>query len=276
MRRKRTGSASLPRISIITPSLNQGHFIAQTIESVLGQNYPHLEYIVIDGGSTDNTLEVLQQYSSRISWISEADSGQSHAINKGLRMASGEVLAYLNSDDIYHPGTLAAVGEFFASHPEAGWLTGKCRIIDQYGTEIRRGITLYKNLWLQFNCYQILSVIDYISQPGTFWRKDVIKEIGRFDERLMYAMDYDYSLRVGMKYKLWVLNKYLASFRIHPSSKSRSSTIAQFEEDLQVAKRYIPSNRLINLHGLHNALILRIYSLLWQDQYRRQMISIEV
>lgn len=269
-------SITLPRISVITPSLNQGHFIGQTIESVLQQEYPNLEYIVIDGGSTDDTLEVLKEYSGRISWVSEQDRGQSNALNKGLRMASGEIVAYLNSDDIYHPGALTAVGKFFKSHPEADWLTGRCRIIDLNGAEIRRAITLYKNFWVLTNSYRVLQILDFISQPATFWRKNVIDEIGEFDEELVYAMDYDYSLRVGKKFKLWVLHKYLASYRIHPSSKAGGSAHAQFEVDLQIAKRYCSSNLILHLHTLHNNLIIGVYKLLRQMDSHGSMITAEI
>ena len=264
---------ALPSLTVITPSLNQGRFIGQTIESVLGQDYPNLEYIIIDGGSTDNTLEVLKEYSSRITWVSESDGGQSNAINKGLHMASGEIVAYLNSDDIYHPGALTAVGDFFASHPEAAWLTGKCQIIDLIGAEMRRGITLYKNFWLLTNSYLVLQIMDFISQPATFWRKNVIEEIGEFDEELVYAMDYDYSLRVGKKFNLYVLNKYLASFRIHPSSKAGSSSNAQFEVDLQIAKKYSSSKLILYLHNLHNNLIIGVYNLLRKKDSQGPMIT---
>lgn len=266
---------TLPRITIITPSLNQGDFIGQTIDSVLDQSYPDLEYIVIDGGSTDNTLEVLKKYSGRISWVSEKDRGQSNAINKGLWMASGEIVAYLNSDDIYLPGALRAVGEFFASNPEAAWLTGRCRIIDHCGAEIRRGIALYKNFWLLINSYQILLILDFISQPATFWRRVVIDEIGGFDEELEYAMDYDYSLRVGKKFKLLVLHKYLASYRIHHSSKAGGSAHAQFDVDLQIAQRYSSSKLLQNLHNLHNFLIISTYRKLLHKYSQRTMITSE-
>jgi glycosyltransferase involved in cell wall biosynthesis len=262
-----------PKISIITPSFNQGDFIGHTIDSVLNQSYPDLEYIVVDGGSTDCTLEVLNRYSGRISWISEKDGGQSNAINKGLRLANGEVIAYLNSDDIYLPDSLSAVGEFFASHPEAAWLTGKCRLIDQHGSEIRKAIMLYKNFWLQLSSYRVLLTLDYISQPATFWRRRVINEIGYFDENLKYAMDYDYSLRVGRKYKLWVLNKYLAAFRIHSSSKTGSSARVQFREDLHVSRRYTSSNLINSLHTIHNALIILIYRLLIQNSRRTQILQ---
>jgi glycosyltransferase involved in cell wall biosynthesis len=253
---------SLPKISVITPSLNQGDFIGQTIESVLSQGYPKLEYIVMDGGSTDNTLEVLKKCDDRVYWETENDRGQSHAINKGLRLASGDVVALLNSDDLHEPETLFKVGKFFAHHPKADWLTGKCRVIDQRGRTIRRGVTQYKNFWLRFRSYRVLLVLDYISQPATFWRYQVIKRIGEFDEDLQYAMDYDYSLRVGQHFQLWVLNEYLASYRMHPSSKAGGSAQAQFCVDLEIAKKYTSSSVIRVLHAFHNSLVVSIYRLL--------------
>ncbi|HJZ05367.1 MAG TPA: glycosyltransferase family 2 protein [Patescibacteria group bacterium] len=254
---------SLPRITIITPSFNQGGFIGQTIESVLNQGYPNLEYIVMDGGSTDGTLDVLRSYGNWITWFSEKDHGQSHAINKGLRMATGEVIAYLNSDDLYEPGALLKVGDFFSANPEAAWLTGRCRIVDQEGREIRKSITAYKNFWLRLNNYKVLLVLNYISQPATFWRRNVIEIVGDFDETLRYAMDYDYSLRVGRHFKPWMVHKYLASFRVHPASKAGSYAYAQFISDLEIANRYTASPLLRGLHVAHNALIVAVYRLLF-------------
>ena len=250
---------SLPRISIITPSLNQGDFIEQTILSVLKQGYPDLEYIVIDGGSTDNTLDILRKYEHQLSWISEPDLGQSHAINKGLRMATGQIVAYLNSDDLYQPKALIRVGEAFAHQPKAEWLTGKCYIIDVDNHEIRKIITRYKNFWLKLKSYQVLLILDYISQPATFWRRSIVDEVGFFDESLFYTLDYDYSLRVGRCAKLWVIDAYLASFRIHTASKTTYSTSKQFHSDLEVAKRYSSSILIRYLHTLHNLLIISIY-----------------
>ena len=256
----------LPRISIVTPSFNQGDFIEQTIDSVLSQAYPNLEYIVIDGSSTDGTLDIIRKYDKYLIWISEPDRGQSHAVNKGLLRANGEVIAFLNSDDLYEPGALLKVGKFFAVHPEAAWLTGRCRTIDQDGKEIRKAITLYKNFWLRFKSYRALLVMDYISQPATFWRKEVIKQVGEFDENLRYAMDYDYSLRVGRYFKLWVLKEFLASFRVYPNSKAGASAHAQFDVDLEIAKRYTASHVLYGMHALHNYLIVAIYRLLFDKE----------
>ena len=251
-----------PRITVVTPSYNHGEFIQQTIDSVLNQDYPDLEYIVMDGGSTDGTVDILREYDGRLYWVSERDRGQSHAINKGLRMATGEVVAFLNSDDLYEPGALMKVGGFFARHPEAAWVTGRCRIIDQNDREIRKAITLYKNMWLRLKSYAVLQVVDYISQPATFWRRQVVEKIGLFDEALRYAMDYDYSLRVGRQFRLWVLNDYLASFRMHPASKAGSSANAQFDADLAIARRYTSSRLLLFLHALHNAVTIAAYTLL--------------
>jgi len=251
--------AGLPRITVITPSYNQSRYIEQTIHSVLDQHYPDLEYIIMDGGSTDGTLDILGKYEDRLLWVSEADRGQSHAINKGLARASGDVIAFLNSDDVYEPGALLAVGQYFAAHPEAYWLTGCCRTINSIGIEIRKYSTLYKKCWLLFPSYKVLLILNYISQPATFWRRGVIEYVGFFDENMHYSMDYDYSLRVGKYYKLCVLNRYLASFRIHPTSKAGISAQKMFDMDFLIACNYTHSAFLKRLHFFHNLLIMHIY-----------------
>jgi len=253
---------TLPKITVITPSFNQDDYIEQTINSVLNQDYPNLEYIVMDGGSTDGTLDILKKYDGKLLWRSERDRGQSHAINKGLHMARGDIIAFLNSDDLYEPGSLFKVGRFFMTYPDANWVTGKCRTVDLNGDEIRKAITLYKNTWLKLRSYGVLSVLNYISQPATFWSRRVNKLVGGFDESLRYAMDYDYWLRVGGRFKLWVLDDCLACFRVHPTSKAGSSAHAQFEAEFQIAKRYITSPILVGLHTAHIALTVRVYRML--------------
>lgn len=251
---------SLPRITIITPSFNQSHFIGQTIESILSQNYPQLEYIVMDGGSTDETLAVLKHYKNRIRWISEPDRGQTHAINKGLQIATGDVIAFLNSDDLYAPGALHAVGTWFAHRPEALWATGECRIIDTNGYEVRQAVTVYKNAWLRLRTYSSLLVLNYISQPATFWSRRALEIIGYLDESLHYAFDYDYWLRLGRQQNVGLINRALAFFRVHPASKGGTGAETQFAEELAIAHRYTRSRALLFLHRIHKALILATYS----------------
>ncbi len=243
--------SELPLITIITPSYNQGEFIEQTIDSVLGQGYPCLQYIVVDGGSTDQTLDVLRQYDRHLMWISEKDRGQCDAINKGLRMAAGEVIAFINSDDYYEPGALPAIGRFFTGNPQAAWVTGKCRTVDRDGQEIRRAITLYKNAWLRLRSYRVLQVLNYISQPATFWRRSVLEAVGLMNEDLCYVMDYDYWLRTGKQFRLSFLDRYLACFRMYPSSKSGSTAHLQFDEELRIARTHSTSALLMALHRLH-------------------------
>jgi glycosyltransferase involved in cell wall biosynthesis len=238
----------LPTISIITPSYNQGPFIERTIRSVLDQGYPGLEYIVVDGGSSDGTVEVLKRYGARLSWVSEKDRGQADAINKGIRKATGNIIAYLNSDDVYEPGSLMRVGEFFRDHPEAMWVTGRCRIIDEQGREMRGAITAYKNFLLRHFSYSLLLVTNPVSQPATFWRRQVVSELGLFNEDEHLVMDYDYWLRIGEKYPLAVIDGYLADFRVYPTSKTSSSFLTTFRQEHELAKKRSSSPALQALH----------------------------
>ena len=251
---------SLPRITVITPSFNQGIYIEQTIKSIHSQDYPNLEHLVVDGGSTDQTLDVLRKYEKQMHWVSEPDRGQTHAINKGLQGATGDVICYLNSDDLFTPGALLKVGGFFRDHPQAFWLTGKCQIIDQNGQEMRRPGTIYKNFWLHGHSLKVLSVMNYLSQPATFWRRGAFEQVGYLDERWYFTMDYDYWLRLGKHYRLWFLDEYLACFRVHPASKGSSSAKSQFDEELEVAKQHVSSQMLLKLHAMHNALSISVYN----------------
>ena len=257
-------SVNYPKISLVTPSLNQGRFIEETIQSVLSQNYPNLEYIVMDGGSTDNTLAVLERYSNQLKWVSEKDTGQTNAINKGLRMACGEILAYLNADDLLLPGTLLKVANLFTKHPQTMWITGQCRIIDENNREIRKLITAYKNLWLHLRHPAILLITDYISQPSTFWRASVMHEMGYLDESLHYVMDYEYWLRLYAKYPPIFIPEYLAAFKIHPQSKTTSTGHKNvfIEEERNIIQRHTKSRLLMLLHNLHRLLMTSTYSLI--------------
>lgn len=250
------------KISVVTPSYNHARFIRQTIDSVLGQGYPNLEYIVIDGGSTDGTIDILRSYGDRISWVSEKDRGQSDAINKGMRLSSGDILAYLNSDDLYQPRALFAVNDFFQHHPDITWAYGRCRVINENNQEIRRAITAYKNFWMRRYSYRKLLAINFISQPATFWRKKIRDEIGLFDENEHLVMDYAYWLRIGQRYSAGFIPAYLADFRMYAASKSFQSYRQQFQDELRLAKKHADSRLPILLHRLNYVSILAGYKIL--------------
>ena len=251
------------KISIITPSYNQASFIERTLKSVLDQNYPDLEYIVMDGGSTDGTLEILKKYSNRIIWQSEKDHGQSDAINKGLRRATGEIVAYLNSDDTYEPGTLQKVADFFQNNPDKAWAYGKCKIIDANDQEIRQPITAYKNWLLKNYSYPKLLSENFISQPATFWKAQIHAQAGFFNEKEHYCMDYEFWLRIGQKYEAGVINDYLANFRYYSNSKSGNVNKKQFQDELRLAKKFGANHPLaILLHRVNYWKITGIYQIL--------------
>ena len=252
----------LPNISIITPSYNQGRFIERTVRSVLDQGYPNLEYIVMDGGSQDGTLDVLRRYEGRLTWVSEQDRGQADAINKGIRRTSGDIVAYLNSDDVYRPGALLRVAEEFDRHREALWLTGKCAIIDEEDREVRRPITAYKNLLLRRYSYSLLLVTNPVSQPATFWRRSAVEQFGLFNEDEHLVMDYDFWLRIGKENPPVVLDDYLADFRVYAASKTSRSFLTTFEREMVLAREHSDSALLNFLHRLSYLGISAAYLLL--------------
>jgi glycosyltransferase involved in cell wall biosynthesis len=258
------------RLTIVTPSYNQAPFIERTITSILDQGYPDLEYLVMDGGSTDGTVDILTRYADRLTWVSEPDNGQSDAINKGLRKATGDVVAFLNSDDTYAPGALASVARYFEENPAMQWVYGKCRIIDEHDREIRRPITLYKNLLLRSYSYRKLLAENFISQPATFWRRDLHAEIGYLNEDEHYVMDYEFWLRLGRRYPAGVIPNYLANFRMYDASKSGSLSNPQFQDELRVAKAFSDGDRLAILaHEFNCRKIVWTYRLMATAKRRR-------
>ena len=189
---------NFPKITIVTPSFNQGQFLEQTIVSILDQNYPNLEYIIIDGGSKDQSISIIKKYESRLAyWVSEADRGQSDAINKGLKKATGDIFNWINSDDYMEQGSLFLIANAFLDNPNATCVSGKCSIFDNETKNIRNithGVTLYDQ--------NLAKTIGWaaINQPETFFKLNVIKEIGLANENLHYNMDKE----------LWI--RYLLSF----------------------------------------------------------------
>jgi hypothetical protein len=207
-----------PRISVVTPSFNQGAFLEETIRSVLLQGYPNLEYIVIDGASTDNTCDVLKKYEPWLTyWTSEQDNGQSDAINKGWHKSKGEIIAYLNSDDVYCPGAFAIAVEHLVKHPDVGMVHADSHFINEPGRLLRqhkgREVTLE----------DVLCWSSHISQPTVFLRRAVIDCVGMMDVGLHYAMDFDLWIRVAVRYQIKYLPCFLAKERHHRLAKTTAA-----------------------------------------------------
>jgi glycosyltransferase involved in cell wall biosynthesis len=206
--------ADAPSIAIVTPSLNQGFSIGATIDSVLQQNYPKLDYLVQDGGSRDETLRILASYGDRLTWRSEADSGQSNAINRGFAAVQGDIMGYLNSDDVLLPGTLAYVAKAFTRLPEVDVVYGHRIYIDADGFEVGRCV-------LPPHDAEVIKWADYIPQETMFWRRRVWDGARPFDESFCYALDWDFILRAQRAgFRFMRLPRFLAGFRVHEQQKT--------------------------------------------------------
>jgi glycosyltransferase involved in cell wall biosynthesis len=250
----------LPSISVITPCMNAAGTIVETLESVRAQGYPRMEHIVVDGGSTDGTVDLLES-TPGVRWVSEPDHGRVDAANKGVRMATGDVIAWLNADDRYEPGALRVVGEALADNGEAAWATGYCRIIDGHGGEIRRAVTAYKNLLLRNWSLGLYLTQNFVSDPATFVRRRALDEVGTLDPRYRHSHDYDLWLRVAQRFgRPIVLRRYLASFRMAEGSLSMSGFEDQFEEHAAVARAHgAGHSTAVAVNWAMSALIVTIY-----------------
>lgn len=216
-----------PRITIITPSYNQCEYLEQTIVSVIEQNYPNLEYIIIDGGSTDKSVDIIKKYQKHLSyWISEKDNGQSHAINKGLEKISGDIFNWLNSDDYLEKDALHIIGEVFASKQGLHCFIGELNII-------KNGESRKDNKYIDCSTFESAFISPRIKQPSTFYSTEVIKQLGMLDEHLHFCMDLDlwyrFIVNFGTK-NIFESNQTIANFRVHEDSKSVSQS-AEFFND---------------------------------------------
>ncbi|NPV76176.1 MAG: glycosyltransferase [Anaerolineae bacterium] len=219
-------------VSIVTPSYNQARFLEATIQSVLQQDYPHIEYFVIDGGSSDGSREIIERYADRLAgWVSEPDQGQTDAINKGFARARGEVLAWLNSDDTYQPGAVREVVEFLQSHPEAGMVYGDTNFIDEDGRVIGRfpaHQTDYRRLRQGYV---------HIPQQASFFRAELWRQVGPLDPSFYFAMDYDLWVRLAARAPLVYLPRVWANFRLHGGGKTIAADDRCWPEMLRVHLR---------------------------------------
>lgn len=207
--------SELPLVSIVTPSFNQARYIEATIRSVLAQDYARIEYIVIDGGSTDGTVDVIKKYEGRLAtWVSEPDQGQTDAINKGFARAQGDILAWINSDDTYEPGAVFAAVRYLQSHPEAGMVYGDCNFINESGRVIGRFNAAQTDLPLLRRGYV------HIPQQASFFRADLWRQVGPLDPSFYFAMDYDLWTRLASRAEIKYEPQTWANFRLHTSGKT--------------------------------------------------------
>ncbi len=228
-----------PRLTVITPSYNQGRFLGETIDSVLSQGIPDLEYIIVDGGSTDESVEVIRKHEKRLAWwVSEKDRGQSHAINKGLAHATGEWVAYLNSDDTYLPGGLQALLEALRADPAARWVAGG---VIGFGTA-EAPVHEWHLPTVPRTMLDLLSARFQMAQPGHVWSRALVQSVGGFDESLRYLFDINlYAAFLARGERCLKLDRPVASYRFHATSK----TVAEgqlFEKEWDIIRaRYVTS-----------------------------------
>ena len=251
-----------PLVSIVTPSYNQGQFLEATMRSVLEQDYPNIEYIVVDGGSTDGSADIIRKYADRLAWwVSERDHSQTEAINKGFAHATGDIHAWLNSDDTYTPHAIREAVEYMQAHPEVGMVYGDSDYIDEQGRVIGRFRAAQTDL------RRLLQGYVHIPQQSSFWKGDLWRKLGPLDPAFHYAMDYDLWVRFTadgavIRYtpQLW------ANFRIHLEGKTVATTNGCWPEMLKVYRRMgrswigiLPAKYVLRRVGapLHNILIRR-------------------
>lgn len=226
----------LPKITVVTPSYNQGEFLEETLSSVLSQQYPRLELIVIDGGSTDGSVRILKKYSAQLShWVSEADNGQSHAINKGLRRATGDILTWVCSDDLLKPNALRAAAAYFQENPNHGVVHGGCAMLKKDGQETKTTYGAGKGRLEDPFLYMAFP------QPASFFRRTLLEKVGFLDESLHYAMDYDLFARFRLYTDFLSVKDIFGSYRLHEASKTVSQHDKFREEYREVFSRVLRS-----------------------------------
>jgi glycosyltransferase involved in cell wall biosynthesis len=274
-----------PKISIVTPSYNQGAYLEQTIQSVLQSNYPNLEYLIIDGGSTDNSIDIIKRYENQLKyWISEPDYGQAHAINKGLMNCTGEIFNWLNSDDYLEPGALYAIGAQFAQPDFPDLVAGEVEIFNDKGS-----LEYVKHSKLTSKGLMIWEQGVTFVQPGVWMRRELIEKCGGIDEQFHYAFDWDLLIRYLYKApKVQYLNQKIINFRYHEHSKTvrsiekfaqeehrileKITSLSEFKGLKKIAQKKIAANlwmpQLKEIQSQPNKKLIKVYKILRQHKFQ--------
>jgi glycosyltransferase involved in cell wall biosynthesis len=257
-----------PRISVVTPSYNQGEFLEQTIRSVLLQGYPDLEYIIIDGGSSDDSVGIIEKYAPYLTyWVSEPDRGQSHAINKGFERSTGDIMCWLNSDDYYLPNTLMTVAENLAASTRNYAVVGHCVQVFADGRPSISHEGKYENLQrlLQFwKGYQM-------HQSAVFWRREVFEKIGFLDEKQHYIMDFDYWVRMARHFEFKNIDRELACFNYHEKAKTGDDFVKYSRELRRQSATFWPSRFKPGYWRLKFSMIKHLYCLPFARRLRASL-----
>lgn len=247
---------SWPKISIVTPSYNQVEFLERTILSVLNQNYPNLEYIIIDGGSKDGSVEIIKKYEKYISfWVSEPDNGQANALNKGFSIATGELVGWQNSDDIFLPYSFVNVANAYQQNKNIDLFFGNILFlneIDEIINDLR---------FVPFNYYSLLYEGTVLSNQAAFWKRELFEKYGFFNEKYQFCMDYEFWVRIGNNCKFHFIHEYLGGFRLHRTSKTTTIAESGLREHYSILK-----NKGIEYNSLQSRL-LRLYYLCRRTLY---------
>ncbi|MBX2962030.1 MAG: glycosyltransferase [Cyclobacteriaceae bacterium] len=245
----------LPLVSIVTPSYNQGHFLERTILSVLNQDYPNIEYIIMDGGSTDNSIEIIRKYENRLAyWESQKDRGQSHAINKGWHRACGMYCSYLNSDDTLAPGAVGKIVDAFLQNPNITMVYGDYTFIDEKDNVLREG----KGESTNFRKLLIHGQMPAIAQPSSFYLTSEVKSAGYLDEQYHLSMDYDLLLKLAKSSEILYVPELISFFRLHRQTKSSTLMMKHWHETLGIKAKY---NKLLMIKSIFLYLRFRIFHL---------------
>jgi len=229
-----TMSEERPWVSIITPTYNQAPFLRDTIESVLEQDYPHVEHIILDDGSTDETAKILSEYTGRVVWESQPNMGQTPTINKGWQRCRGEILTWLNSDDTFLPGALTKAVEYLRQRPDVGVVFGDTLFTEEDGTPIERSVTRDAFDYQKF----VLQCDNPIAQPSAFIRRSVIDDVGLLDPHYYYFMDWDFWLRAGARHPIEYVTETFSTYRLHADSKTMAQAGRAAPELERMYKKY--------------------------------------